>query len=180
MSFGVQELRKKFSLALAFGFVHGFVILAQSVTTSHVPGVDFSKYHTYTWVAIKGGEHPDPSVDARIKQSIDSELTAKGLTKATGAADLGVDYQLAASKVQTWRTYEDWSSAALLDGRIPMRKKVTIDKGTLVIDMYDMSAKHLIWTGEASKTIDQNSSREERQRLIAKAAKAMLSEFPPK
>lgn len=179
MTFCVQELRTKFSLVLALGLVQGFV-LAQSVTTSHVPGVDFSKYHTYTWVVIKGGEHPDPTIDAQIKQSIESELDAKGLKKTNGAADLGIDYQLAASKVQTWRTYEDWSSAALLDGRIPLRKKVTIDKGTLVIDMYDMGAKHLIWTGEASKTIDPNSSREDRQKIIAKAAKAMLSDFPPK
>lgn len=32
---------------------------------------------------------------------------------------------MAISKAQTWETYEDWSSAGLLDGRIPMRREVT-------------------------------------------------------
>lgn len=180
MSYGFREVRKKFNWALALGFLLCRVVFAQTVTTSHVPGIDFSKYHTYTWVVIKGGEHPDPSVDAQIKQSIDSQLAAKGITKIAGNADLGVDYQLAVSKVQTWQTYEDWSSAALLDGRIPMRKKVTIDKGTLVIDIYDMPAKHLVWTGDAKKTIDPKSNREAKQKIIDKAVKALLSDFPPR
>ena len=81
-------------------------------------------------------------------QSIDSQLAAKGLTKTDGTSDLDVEYQIAISKVQTWQTYEDWGSAALLDGRIPMRKKVTIDVGTLVLDIYDVAAKQLVWTGE--------------------------------
>lgn len=179
MSYGFHELRKKFNWALALGFLSCCVVLAQNVTTSHVPGIDFSKYHTYTWVVIKGGEHPDPSVDAHIKQLIDSQLAAKGLTKTAGAADLGVDYQLAVSKVQTWQTYEDWGSAAPGDARLPMRKKVTIDKGTLVIDIYDMPAKHLVWTGDAKKTIDPNSSREAKQKIIDKAVKALLGDFPP-
>jgi Domain of unknown function (DUF4136) len=180
MSYGFQALRKKFNLAIAWGSLLCCVMHAQTVRTSYVPGTNFSKYHTYTWVAVKGGEHPDPSVDAQIKQSIDSQLTAKGFAKADDGADLNVDYQIAVSKVQTWQTYEDWGSAALLDGRIPQRKKVTLDVGTLVLDMYDTGAKQLVWTGSANKTIDPNSNRETRQKSLDKAAKALLKDFPPK
>jgi hypothetical protein len=152
---------------------------AQTVRTSYQPGLDFSKFHTYRWVEIKG-VHPDPDVDAQIKQSIDSQLAKKKLAKKDGEADLYVDYQAAISKVTTWRTYEDWSSAALLDGRIPMRKEVTIDLGTLIIDLYDSTAKKLVWSGSASKTLDPNSSREQRKKNIDKAAQKLLENYPPK
>lgn len=180
MTCSFQELRKKFILALALGTLLCCAMLAQTVKTSWVPGTNFSKYHTYTWVPIKGGEHADPSVDAQIKQSIDAQLAAKGLVKTDGPADLNVDYQVALSKVQAWQTYEDWGSAALLDGRIPQRRKVILDVGTLVLDLYDAAAKALVWTSSAEKTIDPNSSREDRQKIVDKAVKILLKGFPPK
>lgn len=63
---------------------------------------------------------------------------------------------------------------------IPQRKKVTLDVGTLVLDIYDPPAKELVWTGQANKTLDPKSSREERQKTIDKAAKTLLKEYPPK
>jgi hypothetical protein len=113
-------------------------------------------------------------------QSIDSQLAKKGLTKTNDEADLYVDYQVAISKVQRWQTYEDWSSAALLDGRIPMRKEITIDLGTLIIDIYDSAAKKLVWSGRASKALEPNSSPEQRKNNIDKAAQNLLLNYPPK
>jgi hypothetical protein len=46
-----------------------------------MPGDDFSRYHTYKWMSIEGATHPNQIVDAEIKQSIDSQLAAKGFTK---------------------------------------------------------------------------------------------------
>ena len=98
---------------------------AQAVRTSYTPGVDFSKYRRYKWVEIKG-QHPDPSLNAQIKQSIDSQLAAKGLTKTDDTADLSVDYQTAISKVEKWETYEDWTVTGP-EARLPQRRQVTID-----------------------------------------------------
>jgi len=176
-----RELRKE-CLPLALVGLLCCVMVAQQnqqkdmVRTSHTPGVNFSKYHTYRWVEIKG-QHPDPGVDAQIKQSIDSQLAAKGLTKADDNADLNVDYQTAISKVETWQAYEDWSDTSLT--RLPKHKQVTIDVGTLVIDMYDTAEKGLVWTGRANKTLEPNSSQEDRKKNIDKAAKKLLADFPP-
>jgi hypothetical protein len=152
------------------------VTLAQTVRTSYAPGINFSKYHTYRWVVIKG-QHPDPTVDAQIKQSIDTQLAAKGLTKADDTADLDVDYQTAISKAEKWEKYEDWSDASIMGQRIGEQRKVTIEAGTLVIDMYDTAAKQLVWTGRAHKTLDRNSSQEDRQKHLDQAAKKLLADF---
>jgi hypothetical protein len=174
-----QELRKKLYRALSLGCLLCCVTVAQVVRTSHTPGVDFSKYHTYKWVEVKG-QHPDPSVDAQIKQSIDAQLAAKGLTKADDTADLNVDYQTAISETQQWEAYEDWSDTSFGGERLPQHRLVTIEVGTLVLDMYDTAAKQLVWSGRAHKTLEQNSTPKDRQKNLDKAAKALLADFPPK
>jgi len=74
-------------------------VLAQDVTYNAAPGTDFSKFKTYKWVKVEGAEYPDQILDQQIKQSIDSQLAAKGLTKTDGdTADLFVAYQVSISQ----------------------------------------------------------------------------------
>ncbi|MGB9242418.1 MAG: DUF4136 domain-containing protein [Candidatus Acidiferrales bacterium] len=74
---------------------------AQDVRTNYMPGTDFPKYHTYAWVdEVKGvprvGGQPDPIMDTQVKQAVDSQMAAKGLTKVdSDKADLLLGYQLA-------------------------------------------------------------------------------------
>jgi len=71
-------------------------VLAQDVNYNFMPQTDFAKYHTYKWVVIEGGSHPNQIADAQIKSSVESQLTAKGLTKTDGdKADLLIGYQVA-------------------------------------------------------------------------------------
>jgi Domain of unknown function (DUF4136) len=57
---------------------------AQQVQYNFMPGTDFSKYHTYKWVEIPGGIHPNQIIDQEIKQAVNNTLASKGLTLATG------------------------------------------------------------------------------------------------
>lgn len=84
------------------------------------------------------------------------------------------------SEVQKWQPYEDWTDTSLIGQRIQKYKKVSIELGTLVIDMYDTTAKQLVWTGRASKTLDLKSSPETRRKNIDGAAQKLLANFPPK
>lgn len=184
MNYCFWELRKAFLALFVAALLCCATVAQQSqqsamVATSHAPGLDFSRYHTYRWVESEG-QHPDPTVDAQLKQLIDLQLAAKGLTKADGTADLNVSYQTAVSRTQTWEVYEDWTQTALMNQRVPQRKKIIVDSGTLVIDMYDTVAKSLVWTGRATKILDPAVSREDRQKNLDNAARKLLADFPPK
>jgi hypothetical protein len=177
-----QEFRTKLYTALALGCLLCGVTLAQAVKTGYLPGVDFSKFHTYRWVASKN-QYPDPTVDSQIKQSFDVQLAAKGLTKTDGTADLDVNYQTAVSQQEKWVAYEDWTAGAGAGwgaNRLPQRKQVVVDVGTLILDIYETAAKRLVWEGSASKTLDPKSSSKVRQTNVDKAAKKLLENFPPK
>ena len=56
----------------------------------------------------------------------------------------------------------------------------TINVGTLVLDMYDPSTKQLVWTGNATKTIDPSSNQEKNMKNLNKAMAKLLKDYPPK
>jgi hypothetical protein len=50
----------------------------------------------------------------------------------------------------------------------------TIIIGTLVLDLYDPATKQLVWTGNATKTIDPSSNQEKNQKNLDKAMAKLL------
>src|SRR6476661_724764 len=78
-------------------------VLAQDVKYNSMPGTDFAKYHTYKWVPIEGGAHPNQIADAEIKQAVDAQMQAKGFTKTdSDNANLLVGYQVAVDQQKQW------------------------------------------------------------------------------
>src|SRR5215469_14837051 len=124
-------------------------VAAQDVRYNAMPGVDFAKYHTYKWVEVSGAAHPNQIVDSEIKQSVDSQLASKGLTKTEGDnADLLVGYQTAVNQEKQWNAYG--TGGYRLGGMgDATATSSTINIGTIVVDMYDPTTKQLVWTGRA-------------------------------
>ena len=169
----------KFGMALALALLACSVTLAQDVTTNSMPGTDFTKYHTYKWVTIQGASYPNQIVDAQIKSSIDSQLTAKGLTKTdTDKADLYVGYQASADREKQWNAYG--TGGLRWGGGMANATSSTISIGTLVLDMYDPATKQLVWTGRVTKTLDPNANQEKKQKNLDKAMQKLLKNYPPK
>jgi len=157
----------------------GPVIKAQDVRYNFMPGTDFSKYHTYKWVSIEGAAHPNQIVDAQIKQAIGTQLASKGLTKTTGdTADLYVGYQIAVDQEKQWNAYG--MGGGIRWGGLATATSSTISVGTLVLDLYDPATKQLVWTGNATKTLDPGSNQEKNQKNLDKAMEKLLKNYPPK
>ena len=166
-------------MALAVVLLTCSMALGQDVKTNYMPGTDFSKFHTYKWVTIGDGGHPNQIVDAQIRQSIDSQLSAKGFTKTdSDKADLLVGYQIAVNQEKQWNAYG--MGGGVRWGGMGTATSSTINVGTLVLDIYDPTAKQLIWTGNATKTIDPSKNQEKNQKNLDKAMEKLLKNLPPK
>jgi hypothetical protein len=179
----MQRKPRRFPFSLAIIAVVSVVMLgrvpAQDVKYNFMPGTDFSKFHTYKWVAIEGGAHPNQIMDAEIKQSVDQQLSSKGLTKTDDEkADLYVGYQIAVDKEKQWNGYG--MGGGIRFGGMGTATSETINVGSLVLDMYDPSKKQLVWTGSATKTIDPSSNQEKNQKNLDKAMTKLLKNYPPK
>lgn len=167
-----------FALIVTLLMLTAGTLAAQDVRYNFMPGTDFSKYHTYKWVSIEGGAHPNQIVDAEIKQSVDSQLASKGLTKTdSDKADLYVGYQIAVDQEKQWNA---WGTGRGLGGGMGSATSSTISVGMLVLDMYDPGTKQLVWTGNATKTIDPSSNQEKNQKNLDKAMAKLLKNYPPK
>lgn len=155
------------------------IVIAQDVHTNSMPGIDFSKYHTYKWVLIEGASHPNQIVDAEIKQAVDAQLAAKGLTKTDGdKADLYVGYQTAVDQQRQWNGYG--MGGGVRWGGMATATSSTINVGSLVLDMYDPATKQLVWTGTASKTLDPSSNQQKNEKNLNNAMAKLLKNYPPK
>jgi hypothetical protein len=178
----LQQTRKAVA-AIGLGLVLTLAaprVTAQDVKTNSMPGVDFSKFHTYKWVPIEGASHPNQIVDQEIKQSIDSQLAAKALTKTEGdKADLFVGYQVAVDQEKQWNAY-GMGNGYRWGGGMATATQSTISVGSLVLEMYDPSTKQLVWTGTATKTIDPRSKQSKNEEHLNKAMAKLLKNFPPK
>jgi hypothetical protein len=181
--------------AMALAIVACSAAYAQDVKYNYRQGTDFGKYHTYKWVnGISGaptiGGKLDEILDSEIKQSVDSQLAAKGLTKVeSGNTDLVVDYQIALTQEKQW----NGSGSALGDGPAlggwgpwgmgslsGTATSSTINIGTLVLGIYDPATKQLVWIGAATKTVDPGKNQEKNRKNLDKATQKLLKDFPPR
>jgi len=168
----------RIGMTLTGALVACLAATAQDVRHNSMPGTDFSKYHTYKWVPIEGGSHPNQIMDAEIKQSVDAQMAAKGFSKTDDdKADLYVGYQIAVDQEKQWNA---WGTGRGFGGGMGSATQSTINVGTLVLDMYDPTSKQLVWTGQATKTMDPSSNQEKNQKNLNKAMQKLLKDFPPK
>jgi Domain of unknown function (DUF4136) len=177
----------RFGPAFVLALVACCVAHGQDVRTNYLPGTDFSKYHTYKWVTEVAGEpviggHPDQILDAQIKQAIDSQLSAKGFTETdSDNADLFLTYRVALGAEKQW-TATGWGDRPWGPGLgmgMGTATSSTIAVGALVLDVYDPAAKHAVWIGLATQTLDPGKSPEKNQKKLDKAMKKLLKDFPP-
>jgi uncharacterized protein DUF4136 len=183
---------QRIAILICFGLMLGMLASAQDVRTNYMPGTDFSKYHTYAWVGeVKGvprvGGQPDQILDAQVKQAVDSQMAAKGLTKVIDGdkADLLLGFQLAFDRERQingfadgWGRWGGWSP--LGEGLNSFSATTsTINIGTFVLGMYDPAAKKLVWIGAAQHAIEPSKKQEKNQERLNKGAQKLLKDFPP-
>jgi Domain of unknown function (DUF4136) len=161
---------------------------AQDVRFNYLQGTDFSKYRTYKWVQVPGVQYPNQLLDGQIKQSIDAQLSTKGLTRTESEdPDLYVVYQLAIDKEKQWNSFSTggggwgWGGWRGWGGGMETTTTTssTINVGTLNLDIYDVASKKQIWRGEATKTVKAQKNPQKLQKNLDKAMTKLLKNYPP-
>ncbi|HXJ96651.1 MAG TPA: DUF4136 domain-containing protein [Terriglobia bacterium] len=152
--------------------------LAQQTTFNYMPGTNFSQFHTFKWVTIPGGVHPDQIVDQEIHNAVASQLTGKGLTETSADnADLYVGYQAAVDQEKQWNAMG--TGGWRLGGGMGSATSSTITNGTLVVDVYNPADKQLVWSGRVSKTLSPSKNQQKNMENLNKAIAKLMKNYPP-
>ena len=177
MALGTKGSVVRFLMLVGLALLVGGSLMAQQVHYNFMPGTDFSKYHTFKWVDIPSNVHPNEIISQEIKQAVNSVLTSKGLSQATGdTADLYVGYQCSVDQERQWNA---WGSGGRLMGGMGSATSSTISNGTLAVDFYDPTSKELIWRGSAAQTLNPSGNQQKDMEKLNKAVAKLLKNFPP-
>jgi len=154
---------------------------AQQVRTDYDRTTDFSQYRTYSWQNV---HTEDPFWVDRIKAAVDPVLAAKGWTKVESDGDVSIMAMEMTQEHRTLNTYYEnygggwnWLGRGFGDFGTATTTENVYNVGTLVIDLFDTSAKRIIWRGSVSETISHKSSKNISN--LEKGVRMMFERFPP-
>jgi hypothetical protein len=175
-------------LPLSLFAICGF---AQDVRYNFDKAANFGQFKTFKWVQVKDAPKLNPLVDQQVRSAIEAGLASKGLTKASGEnADLWIAYQFTLSQEKEFNTYSSdfgygagwgrgWYGGGMGGSTMSSTTTSTIHAGELALDMYDPTAKQIVWRGTAAKTLDAKAKPEKRQKNLTKGVTKLLKNFPP-
>jgi hypothetical protein len=147
----------------------------------------FDSYRNWNWIpreamVVKDQQAYSELTDRRIRAAIARQLEGKGLTRVQGEGELIVAYQVGIrEKMEIYDT--GWGSGYgygygyrrgyWRTGRIESRQWT---EGTLIVDLIDREAKHLVWRGKAVGVVGDYETQEQR---INEALAEMFKLYPP-
>jgi hypothetical protein len=179
--------KRLFAAAMALALTPA-LLLAQKVSYDFNKSANFAGYKTY---AFKDGTKVGQQlIDDRIVAAIESELGAKGLTKATDNPDVYVVYHVAFDKEKDISTYSSgyaggygaygWGWGGGWGGGTTTTQVRDILIGTMVIDVADAKQGQLAWRGMGVKEVNTQAKPEKRDKSISEAVKKIFKNYPPK
>ena len=186
-------------LAAMISAVGGVHAIAQKVEikTNKDDTADFSSVRTYAWLPpapIVQNTAPDSLRNPTLSQealgpaitaAVDRELTARGLVQAPpDVADVHVAY-FAALGMGFSQTYlgeyygyiTGWGAPVAL-GAAPSTSTTIYEKGTVLVDVVNRSAKRVVWRGTAVTRIQHEHTLEKRVTRINDGVERMFRDFP--
>jgi len=147
------------------------------------PNVDFATHETFAWVtedavlrSADGAEARiyNPENERRLREAIELELAAKGMTKVERANASTLVHFVVTTKEKQSVSGEagvgygmTWSSNT---------ERATYVEGTLIILLFDAKTSREVWSGSLSKGLVGGSDP---QQVINEAVAAILKDFPP-
>jgi hypothetical protein len=160
-------------------------------SSEHDPRYAFGEATTWDWMpepeedALPGNP---PIVYTRVRRAIESTMDAKGLRHDSTDPDLRVAYHLALENDVDQTTistyYDDWG-LGFYSGRVGQSGggAATVNRtytaGSLIIDIFDVDTRQLVWRGSGEDTVTRAEDPHERQAYIDDAVSSIMRDFPP-
>jgi len=159
------------------------------VTTDHDPSANFANYRTYTLAPPKKGQTLSPSSEAALRDSLRTELAARGITEAPGGkADLDIVRHVFIQQKTSVQQYTDWGYYhygawpygygyyGMWPGAPTTYAMVDqYHEGTMILDFVDARTKKLVFRGTGQAVVSGSESNAEK---IRQGVHKMMEGYP--
>jgi hypothetical protein len=155
------------------------ISFAQDVKSDYDHSANFSQYKTFSWEKV---QTKDPLLVDRIKDAVNSALSAKGWTLVPSGGDVEVFAIETTQNQQTLDTFYNGFGGGRRWGGFGGfgNATTTVDTyqvGTLVVDLFDAKTEKLIWRSSSSDTLSDNPDKNTKN--LGKGVNKMFQHFPP-
>jgi hypothetical protein len=174
-----MNVKRKIFASAGIALLFATASFAQQVKTDYDRSANFSQYKTYSWEKV---QTQDQLWVGRIKEAVNTALTAKGLTPVESGGDIAIVAIETTQNQHTLNTFYDgfgggwrWRGGGGFG-----TATTTVDNykvGTLVVDLFDAHTKTLLWRGSSSDTLSDKSDKNIKN--LDKGVQKMFDHFPP-
>lgn len=170
-----SSMIRKAALILAFASA----LFPQQIKTDYDRSAHFGQYKTYSWQSVRTS---NPLMVDRVKSAVNAALTSRGWMEVPSSGDAAVMAIETTQNQQTLNTFYDgfgggwrWRGFGGFGEATTTVENYKV--GTLVVDIFDVNTKQLIWRGSASDTLSKNSDKNIKE--LNKGVDKMFTHFPP-
>ena len=135
------------------------------VTYDYDVNVDFARIKTYNWVKMPATSRIDEFNQIRIKDAVNANLSAKGVTVKIESPDVFL--------VMYGGRYKAVDMTVLMDYAV-------YDVGRLKLAMYDAESLQEIWWAEARADLFYAMTPAQKNEVIENSVQRILEYYPPK
>ena len=133
---------------------------------------DLTSYKTFDWIprphAILIVNKGRGQVEKLLKESVNEQLTARGLSQKADSPDLLISYLVGAELTNT----DDFSD------KVGERTAQQYSEGAILLDFLDAKTRELLWRVAAFGIEDRNPTPERNKEIIEKTVERMFKNFP--
>jgi hypothetical protein len=174
-----MKYQSKIAATVGLMLILAVVSSAQDVKSDYDHNADFTQYKTFSWEKV---QTKDPLLVDRIKEAVNSALSAKGWTLVPSGGDVEVFAIETTQEQQTLDTFYNGFGGGRRWGGFGGfgDATTTVDKykvGTLVVDLFDAKTEKLIWRSSASDTLSDKADKNTKN--LDKGVSKMFQHFPP-
>ena len=176
-------MKSSIIMAAAIVFLGTPVVFAQKVKVDVDSTANFSGFKTFGW--DKGMVARNPIISQLIVTAVESELTARGLTRSADNPDLKVAV-VAAAGMDIQAVGPTWNNAAysVWGGYTNPAALMNVTTGTLLVDLVDTKKDMSVFRGVAKQTLNRSASADAAadaksvEKPIRKAVSKMFAKYP--
>jgi hypothetical protein len=176
---------KRFLTILSIALLAGCSTI--SVSYDYDKSTDFSKYKTYAFSDDVAKLKISDLNRERIMKAIETEMTARGMSKSE-TPDALIDLEITAQERVQANANSMGGGGMAGRGRFGYGggfTTTTIDynkyvDGSLFINLVDKTSEKIVWQGRGTKTLDENATPEKRDANIKYAVKTIFNKYPVK
>ncbi len=167
-------MKRKFAFCAVLVVLASSLAVAQQVSVNYNHNASFSQYHTYAWGSNNKNEIRNSILAQVAQQDIEGAMQQKGFQKVQESQN--PDLVLTASGGEREQTsYNAWGMRGIGGGMGGISPQQNVE-ATMVVSLYDVKQKELVWRGIGQDTLNNNGNKN--QEMVQKAIQKMFKQWP--